>query len=62
TLVVAGAPEAAPDQALADRVLTPLLAELPLAQAVRLAAALSDIPHRVLYDLALEKKRAMDAE
>ncbi|MHB1532444.1 16S rRNA (cytidine(1402)-2'-O)-methyltransferase [Acidithiobacillus sp.] len=62
TLVVAGAAEAAPDQALADRVLTPLLAELPLAQAVRLAAALSDIPHRVLYELALEKKRAMDAE
>ncbi|WP_123101154.1 16S rRNA (cytidine(1402)-2'-O)-methyltransferase [Acidithiobacillus sulfuriphilus] len=62
TLVVAGAPEAAPDQALADRVLTPLLAELPLAQAVRLAAALSGIPHRVLYELALEKKRAMNAE
>lgn len=62
TLVVAGAPEAPPDQALADRVLTPLLAELPLAQAVRLAAALSGIPHRVLYELALEKKRAMNAE
>jgi 16S rRNA (cytidine1402-2'-O)-methyltransferase len=42
----------------AARVLDLLLAELPLKQAVKLAAEISGAPKNALYDLALEKKRA----
>jgi 16S rRNA (cytidine1402-2'-O)-methyltransferase len=40
----------------AERVLELLLAELPLKQAVKLAAGISGISKNSLYDLALEKK------
>lgn len=53
TLVVAGAPERDPGEIEADRWLTPLLAELPLTQAVRIAEAQSGMAHRFLYARAL---------
>jgi len=53
TLVVAGAPERDPSEADADRWLTPLLNELPLAQAVRIAEMQSGMAHRLLYTRAL---------
>ncbi|MBU2818618.1 16S rRNA (cytidine(1402)-2'-O)-methyltransferase, partial [Acidithiobacillus ferrooxidans] len=40
-------------EADADRLLGPLLAELPLAQAVRIAASQSSMAHRFLYGRAL---------
>ena len=53
TLVVGGAPEQTRQDADADQLLGPLLAELPLAQAVRLAASQSGMAHRFLYARAL---------
>lgn len=53
TLVVAGAPERDPGEAEADRWLTPLLNELPLAQAVRIAEMQCGMAHRFLYARAL---------
>lgn len=53
TLVVGGAPEQTLEEADADRLLGPLLAELPLAQAVRIAASQSSMAHRFLYGRAL---------
>jgi 16S rRNA (cytidine1402-2'-O)-methyltransferase len=52
-LVVAGAAASAPAEADLDQLLRPLLAELPLAQAVRIAEAQSALPHRRLYQRAL---------
>ena len=42
----------------AERVLDLLLAELPLKQAVKLAAEISGVSKNALYDMALERKRA----
>lgn len=53
TLVVAGAPEQTQEDTDADRLLGPLLAELPLAQAVRIAVGQSGMAHRFLYARAL---------
>ena len=53
TLVVAGAPGGTPEEAQVQALLRPLLAELPLTQAVRLAEAQSGLPHRLLYQSAL---------
>ena len=53
TLVVAGAPEQTQEASDADQLLSPLLAELPLAQAVRIAANQSGMAHRFLYTRAL---------
>ena len=53
TLVVGGAAEQTLEEADADRLLGPLLAELPLAQAVRIAASQSSMAHRFLYGRAL---------
>ncbi len=53
TLVVGGGERKVPGTEMVDRLLRPLLAELPLAQAVRLAEAQSGLPHRVLYQRAL---------
>lgn len=46
--------EPKPDQAASERALSVLLSELPLAQAVRLAAALTGASRKVLYAKALE--------
>ena len=43
-----------------DAMLTLLLAELPLARAVRLAAALTGTPRNLLYERALELKKTVD--
>jgi 16S rRNA (cytidine1402-2'-O)-methyltransferase len=57
-LVVAGAPAAADaDAASRDRVLRALLAELPLSQAVKLAAEITGGRRNELYDRALELDR-----
>ncbi|PKY11023.1 16S rRNA (cytidine(1402)-2'-O)-methyltransferase [Acidithiobacillus marinus] len=53
TLVLGGAPERDPEEMEADRWLTPLLEELPLTQAVRIAEAQSGLAHRVVYRRAL---------
>ncbi|MGC9127621.1 MAG: 16S rRNA (cytidine(1402)-2'-O)-methyltransferase [Acidithiobacillus sp.] len=53
TLVVAGAPSSAPEEEQTRILLRPLLAELPLTQAVRIAEAQSGLPHRLLYQTAL---------
>lgn len=42
----------------AERVLDLLLGELPLKQAVKLAAEISGVSKNALYDMALERKRA----
>jgi 16S rRNA (cytidine1402-2'-O)-methyltransferase len=56
-LVVGGAPTAADGGAAeAERVLTLLLAELPLKQAVALAVAITGAPRNALYQRALELK------
>jgi 16S rRNA (cytidine1402-2'-O)-methyltransferase len=41
----------------AERVLDLLLGELPLKQAVKLAAEISGVSKNALYDMALERKR-----
>jgi 16S rRNA (cytidine1402-2'-O)-methyltransferase len=56
-LAVSAPPPAGGVDAEAARVLKLLLAELPLKQAVKLAAEISGVPRNALYDLALEKKR-----
>jgi len=53
TLVVAGASVQTPEEAQIQTLLRPLLAELPLTQAVRIAEAQSGLPHRLLYQSAL---------
>ncbi len=53
TLVVGGGEQESPGMETVDRLLRPLLSELPLAQAVRLAEAQSGLSHRVLYQRAL---------
>jgi 16S rRNA (cytidine1402-2'-O)-methyltransferase len=50
-LIVAGAPPAAPDEAEARRVYGLLAAELPPAQALKLAAAVTGVPRNALYRL-----------
>ena len=52
-LLVAGAPERAADEAELRRVLVALLEELPFSRAVTLAARLSRVPRRRLYQLGL---------
>jgi 16S rRNA (cytidine1402-2'-O)-methyltransferase len=56
-LAVSAPPPAEGVPADAARVLDALLAELPLKQAVKLAAEISGASKNALYDLALEKKR-----
>lgn len=58
-VLVVAPPPAAPDGAAADeaRVLRLLLAELPLRQAVSLAAAITGARRNALYDLALQWQR-----
>ena len=57
-LAVSAPPPAEGVPAEAARVLEVLLAELPLKQAVKLAAEIGGASKNALYDLALEKKRA----
>jgi 16S rRNA (cytidine1402-2'-O)-methyltransferase len=57
-LAVSAPPPAEGIDAETTRVLDALLAELPLKQAVKLAAEISGASKNALYDLALEKKRA----
>ena len=59
-LVVSAPPPAEGVSAEAARVLELLLAELPLKQAVKLAAEISGASKNALYDLALEKKKSQD--
>ena len=56
-LAVSAPPPAEGVPAGAERVLDLLLAELPLKQAVKLAAEISGASKNALYDLALEKRR-----
>ena len=56
-LVVSAPPPAEGVSHETARVLDLLLAELPLKQAVRLAAEIGGVPKNALYELALEKKR-----
>jgi len=58
-VLIVGAPGTGPkpDPAAQERVLSVLLSELPLAQAVRLAAALTGAPRKALYARALELSR-----
>ena len=60
-VLIVGAPGNAPveDQEANDRLLMPLLAELPLAQAVRVAAAQSGAPRNRLYRRALARKKTV---
>ncbi len=65
-LVIAGAPLATAAGAdghggALDRVLTPLLAELPLKQAAQLAAQIACVRHNEAYKRALELKQAYGA-
>ncbi len=55
-LIVSGAPPAAEVSPEAERVLGLLLAEMPLKQAVKLAAEISGASRNALYDLALQRK------
>ncbi|MBZ0142061.1 MAG: 16S rRNA (cytidine(1402)-2'-O)-methyltransferase [Rhodocyclaceae bacterium] len=59
-LVVSAPPPAEGVSTEAARVLELLLAELPLKQAVKLAAEISGASKNALYDLALEKKKSQD--
>ncbi|WP_308389675.1 16S rRNA (cytidine(1402)-2'-O)-methyltransferase [Acidithiobacillus sp. AMEEHan] len=61
-LVLAGAPERESGEAELDRLLRPLLQELPLAQAVRLAEAQSGAAHRRLYQRALALTSAAESD
>ncbi len=59
-VVVNAAPRAEKDQANAhDQVLIPLVAELPVKQAVALAQAITGAPRNALYERALELKKAI---
>ncbi|GGP21629.1 16S rRNA (cytidine(1402)-2'-O)-methyltransferase [Silvimonas iriomotensis] len=59
-IVIDAAPPAAPDETNAhDHVLQPLLAELPLKQAVALAQNITGAPRNALYERALELKKDM---
>ena len=65
-LVIAGAPPEAASGAdghggALDRVLAPLLAELPLKQAAQLAAQIAAVRHNEAYKRALELKQAYGA-
>jgi 16S rRNA (cytidine1402-2'-O)-methyltransferase len=65
-LVIAGAPPATAAGAdghggALDRVLAPLLAELPLKQAAQLAAQIASVRHNEAYRRALELKQAYGA-
>ena len=62
-MLIVDAPPAAVarDDAEHDEVLALLLAELPLARAVRLAAALTRAPKNHLYERALTLKAAREA-
>ena len=55
-LIIAGAPrmQEAPEQAALDRVLRPLLNELPLKQAARLAAQIAEVRDNQAYKRALQ--------
>lgn len=55
-LIVAGAPEQAPQRAAGEAALRTLLEELPPAQSARLAARLSGMSKGELYDLAVRIK------
>ena len=55
-LVVQGCAHAAPDGAELDRVLTPLVRELPLKQAVALAVEISGAARNAVYARALALK------
>jgi len=57
-LAVSAPPPAEGMPAETGRVLDLLLAELPLKQAVKLAAEISGVSKNALYDMALERKRA----
>ncbi|WP_035853495.1 16S rRNA (cytidine(1402)-2'-O)-methyltransferase [Deefgea rivuli] len=61
-VVVNAAPRAEKDEAHAhDQVLVPLVAELPVKQAVALAQAITGAPRNALYERALELKKATQA-
>jgi 16S rRNA (cytidine1402-2'-O)-methyltransferase len=62
-VLIVGAPGNAPaeDQEAHDRLLLPLLAELPLAQAVRIAVAQSGAPRNRLYRRALALQKTVKA-
>lgn len=55
-LIVAGAAEQAPEQAVGENALRLLLEELPPAQAARLASRLSGVSRSDLYELAVRLK------
>ena len=55
-LIVSGAPEGSGVDAESERILRLLLEDLPLKQAVRLAAEISGVAKNILYDRALELK------
>jgi 16S rRNA (cytidine1402-2'-O)-methyltransferase len=59
-LVIAGAEASDPDREQNLRLLQPLLAELPLKQAVDLATRISGQPRKQLYKLALQLRDASD--
>jgi 16S rRNA (cytidine1402-2'-O)-methyltransferase len=63
-LIVAGSPRVAqaPDEAALDRVLRPLLNELPLKQAARLAAQIADVRDNQAYKRALHLRRESGGE
>ncbi|QLG89884.1 16S rRNA (cytidine(1402)-2'-O)-methyltransferase [Chitinibacter bivalviorum] len=57
-VVNAAAPAEKAESSSYDALLTPLIAELPLKQAVALAQAISGAPRNALYERALELKKA----
>ena len=63
-LIVAGSPRVAqaPDEAGLDRVLRPLLNELPLKQAARLAAQIAEVRDNQAYKRALQLRRESGGE
>jgi 16S rRNA (cytidine1402-2'-O)-methyltransferase len=62
--MVAGSPRVAdaPDEAALDRVLRPLLNELPLKQAARLAAQIAEVRDNQAYKRALQLRRESGGE